>query len=85
MWVAYLLVVDLGYYWFHRLAHEWHIIWASHSVHHSGQYYNLATALRQGAMQDFWSWWIYLPLALLGFSPATFIAHRGLNTLYQFW
>ena len=85
MFTVYLLMVDHGYYWFHRLAHEWHIIWAAHSVHHTGQYYNLSTALRQGAVQDFWSWWIYLPMALLGFSPVTFLVHKALNTLYQFW
>lgn len=34
-----LLGIDLGYYWFHRLAHEVNLFWASHSVHHSSEEY----------------------------------------------
>ena len=83
--IATLLAADLGYYWFHRMAHEWHIVWVGHSVHHSGQRYNLATALRQGATQCLFSWTTYLPMAILGFAPAQFVAHGQLNLLYQFW
>ena len=46
-WVALFLGVDLCYYWMHRCSHELHCGWVGHSVHHSGEYYNLATALRQ--------------------------------------
>jgi hypothetical protein len=53
-------------------------------VHHSGEDYNLATALRQGAAQMLTSWPFYLLLGLL-FHPALFVMHRGLNTLGQFW
>ena len=31
-----------------RSFHEWHGLWIGHSNHHSGEDYNLATALRQG-------------------------------------
>ncbi|KAF0299020.1 Alkylglycerol monooxygenase [Amphibalanus amphitrite] len=41
-----MLAVDLGYYWFHRASHEVNLVWASHQVHHSSEYYNLSTALR---------------------------------------
>lgn len=83
--VLLLLSIDLTYYWFHRCSHEWHLLWIAHSVHHSGEYYNLATALRQGATQPISSGFFYLPLALLGLPPAPFVAHSQLNTLYQFW
>ena len=49
-WTVFLLGFlgcDLAYYWFHRMAHELHGLWFTHSVHHSGERYNLATALRQ--------------------------------------
>lgn len=82
--VAALLAIDCGYYWFHRLAHENHWMWAAHSVHHSGEDYNVATALRQGALQGLSSWVFYLPLAL-AFHPAAFLMHKALNTLVQFW
>jgi len=87
MWayVGLFLGVDLGYYWMHRCAHSWHFMWIGHSVHHSGEYYNLATALRQGTTQAFYSRFFYLPLAILGFPFTAYMGHNQLNTLYQFW
>jgi alkylglycerol monooxygenase len=79
------LGVDFLYYWFHRLSHEVGAFWAAHSVHHQSEEYNLSVALRQGAFQSFFSWIFYLPLAVMGFPPATFITCSALNTLYQFW
>jgi sterol desaturase/sphingolipid hydroxylase (fatty acid hydroxylase superfamily) len=79
------LLCDLGYYAFHRVAHCWHLLWATHSVHHSGERYNFATALRQGAFQPYTSWIFYLPLAFIGIPPAVFSCHSQLNTVYQFW
>ena len=87
-WVAaitLLLGVDLAYYWFHRIAHEWNAPWAGHVVHHSSEEYNLTVALRQGALQAAFSWVFYLPLALLGFPPLWFLAVSAFDTLYQFW
>jgi len=87
-WVVFaacLLGVDFLYYWFHRMSHEIGAFWAAHSVHHQSEEYNLSVALRQGAFQSFFSWVFYLPLAVLGFPPATFITCSALNTLYQFW
>eukprot|EP00298_Acanthocystis_sp_HF-20_P004395 c14729_g1_i1.p1 GENE.c14729_g1_i1~~c14729_g1_i1.p1 ORF type:complete len:471 (+),score=138.39 c14729_g1_i1:23-1414(+) len=83
-WVALFFLVDFGYYWFHRFAHEFHYMWLGHSVHHSGEDYNLATALRQGAFQGVTSWVFYLPLDFF-FPPICIIAHKELNTLFQFW
>jgi sterol desaturase/sphingolipid hydroxylase (fatty acid hydroxylase superfamily) len=84
-WLTLLLGCDVAYYWFHRTAHSIHALWAAHAVHHSGEDYNLATALRQGALQACSSWVFYLPLALLGAHPALYASHQSLNTLYQFW
>ena len=87
-WVTFtacFLGVDFLYYWFHRFSHEIGAFWAAHSVHHQSEEYNLTVALRQGAFQGFVSWMFYLPLAILGFSPTTFITCSGLNTIYQFW
>ena len=87
-WAVFALCflgVDFLYYWFHRLSHEIGAFWAAHSVHHQSEEYNLSVALRQGAFQGFISWVFYLPLAVLGFAPATFLTCSALNTLYQFW
>jgi alkylglycerol monooxygenase len=84
-WAACLLGVDFLYYWFHRWSHEVNAGWAAHVVHHQSEEYNLTVALRQGAFQQAFSWVFYLPLALVGFSPAVFLAASSFNTLYQFW
>ena len=84
-YVVLMLGKDYGYYWFHRVVHEYHILWTAHSVHHSGEDYNLACGLRQGALQSFMSWPFYIPLAFLGFNPAAFKAHAQLNTLFMFY
>eukprot|EP00947_MAST-08B_sp_MAST-8B-sp1_P003037 g3037.t1 len=86
-WVYFALMFgkDLAYYWAHRMFHEFHIAWVGHSVHHSGEDYNLATGLRQGAFQPLFGWPFYLPMALLGFHPHAFAAHAQLNTLYMYW
>ncbi|KAK5922122.1 hypothetical protein CgunFtcFv8_019419 [Champsocephalus gunnari] len=82
-WIAFLCV-DFCYYWVHRLAHEVSFMWAAHQVHHSSEYYNLTTALRQSLTQQFTSWIFYLPMALIA-PPAVFAVHIQLNFLYQFW
>jgi alkylglycerol monooxygenase len=84
-WVVALLGVDFGYYWFHRLAHTYQIAWATHIVHHSGEDYNFATALRQGSLQFVYSMGCYMPLALLGLSPTIYVVNKNLNLIYQFW
>ena len=45
-WLLTAVLLDLGYYWFHRASHEVGALWAVHQVHHSSQYFNLTTALR---------------------------------------
>jgi sterol desaturase/sphingolipid hydroxylase (fatty acid hydroxylase superfamily) len=84
-WLFCFLGVDLLYYWFHRLSHEVNAFWAAHVVHHQSEDYNLAVALRQGALQGWFSWVFYLPLAVLGFPPLMFLTTSSINTLYQFW
>lgn len=84
-WVVFLFGVDLCYYWFHRCAHEFNILWGAHVGHHQGEEYNLTTSLRQSAFQYAFSWVFYLPLALLGCPPEVFLVQFALLKLYQFW
>lgn len=85
VWAACFVGVDLLYYWFHRLSHEINFLWAAHVVHHQSEEYNLTVALRQSALQPFFSMVFYWPLAVLGFPPAVYLACVSFNTLYQFW
>ncbi|MBS0389160.1 MAG: sterol desaturase family protein, partial [Proteobacteria bacterium] len=86
---SFLLVFvleDLRYYWWHRISHRVRWFWASHVVHHSSQHFNLSTNLRQSWTSQF-SGLILLsvPLAWLGFHPATVGLAFAVNLLYQFW
>lgn len=83
--VVGFLLVDLAYYWFHRMSHQVAVIWGSHEAHHQSEEYNLTVALRQGFFQFVFSFPFYLPLALLGIHPAIFIIASQFNTIYQFW
>jgi sterol desaturase/sphingolipid hydroxylase (fatty acid hydroxylase superfamily) len=85
VWVAGVVAVDFAYYWFHRLHHDVRILWAAHVNHHSSEYFNLSTALRQSWTTPFTGLPFYWPLALLGFDPGLILSLEALNTLYQYW
>jgi len=86
-WACVLLFFgdEISYYVFHRTSHECRFFWASHVVHHSSQYYNLSTALRQTWTGAWFGWvfWIWLPL--VGFSPVMVLTMQAVSLLYQFW
>jgi alkylglycerol monooxygenase len=87
-WWAFLLCLvafDFAFYWAHRLGHESNLFWGAHSVHHQSEEYNLSVALRQSWFHSFISFFIFLPLAVVGFHPVTFTAAAGINIIYQFW
>lgn len=81
MWI----VVDFLYYWAHRWSHTINLFWLGHVVHHQSEDYNFSVALRQGALQKVFTFWVYLPMAFLGFDPVWFVLVNAFNTVYQFW
>lgn len=85
-WVFLLLIVlvDLVFYFFHRFSHRCAFLWAGHMVHHEVEEFNLTVALRRSVMQEFTIIWVYLPFALLGFSPGAFFLVFAAHNLYQF-
>ncbi|MBL0744208.1 sterol desaturase family protein [Chryseolinea lacunae] len=84
-WLVLFLLVDLAYYWAHRMSHEINLFWGGHVVHHQSEEYNLSVALRQSSLQVVWTFAFSLPIALLGFDTVHFALISALNTLYQFW
>uniref|UniRef100_A0AC35U8G6 Fatty acid hydroxylase domain-containing protein n=1 Tax=Rhabditophanes sp. KR3021 TaxID=114890 RepID=A0AC35U8G6_9BILA len=84
VWIFGFFAQDLCYYLGHRLVHEFGIFWSVHQMHHSSEYYNFATALRQGAFQELGTALIDINQALF-IPPSTYVVHKTLNTLYQFW
>jgi alkylglycerol monooxygenase len=84
-WVGLILLVDLAYYWAHRMSHEVNLFWGGHVVHHQSEEYNLSVALRQSSFQVVWTFAFSLPIAFLGFKPQDFVYISAFNTLCQFW
>lgn len=87
-WWAWLLLFfldDFTYYWFHRSNHEVRLLWAGHVNHHSSQYLNFGTALRQGVGERLHKFLFWLWLPLLGFDPAMIITMISISLFYQFW
>jgi sterol desaturase/sphingolipid hydroxylase (fatty acid hydroxylase superfamily) len=83
-WVIAIVGVDLLYYLYHRMAHRVRLIWATHQAHHSSQYFNFATALRQ-------KWnisgdvFLRALLPLFGVPPWLVFLSFSINLIYQFW
>jgi sterol desaturase/sphingolipid hydroxylase (fatty acid hydroxylase superfamily) len=78
------LVVELIYYWYHRLSHEIPILWAIHHTHHSSMWFNLTAAGRLNWLGKFTSVLFYIPLVLLGFSPQLITISLVVSLVYQF-
>ena len=83
-WVIAILGVDVLYYAYHRIAHRVRLIWATHQAHHSSQYFNFATALRQ-KWNNSGEVLLWSPLPLLGLPPWMVFFSWSLNLIYQFW
>ncbi|HEY9842127.1 MAG TPA: sterol desaturase family protein, partial [Candidatus Obscuribacterales bacterium] len=71
-----LAVVDFGTYWIHRAMHEIPALWKIHAVHHSSQYMDWLASSRLHLFEILMNRFAgYLPIFLLGFSPAAVYAY----------
>ena len=84
--LAAVLLVDLVYYWEHRLEHRVRVLWAVyHSVHHSSPDFNQSTAYRISFADHFVPPLFYLPLVALGFHPFLVLSGLIFILAYQTW
>ena len=84
-WLFAFIAYDLCYYWQHRLGHTVGLFWATHSVHHQSEEFNLTTALRQPGTGAFTNWIFYVPMALCGVPMSVFLLVGVAQLFYQFW
>ena len=84
-WLILFFLDDLIYYSFHRANHEVRLFWAGHVPHHSSEYFNFGTALRQGVGERIHKFFFWLPLPLLGFDPLMIFIMISISLTYQFW
>lgn len=84
-WVLLFFAEDFTYYLWHRASHGVRFLWAAHENHHSSEYFNLSTALRQSWTTPLtiplFYWW----LPLIGFRPDMILTQIGVSLLYQYW
>ncbi|NNM12744.1 MAG: sterol desaturase family protein [Gammaproteobacteria bacterium] len=84
-WILAFILYDFFYYWMHRAGHEINLLWGAHSVHHSSEYFNMSTAMRQSATTVFYNWIFYLPMAVLGIPWFVFVVTSFASLFYQYW
>ncbi|WP_422091638.1 sterol desaturase family protein [Tenacibaculum ovolyticum] len=84
-WIISFFIADFTYYWMHRLEHEHRILWASHSVHHSSEDYNLTVSFRLSIVEGLFEWIFLIPMILIGFSPFQAIVSLILVAQFQTW
>ncbi|MBD2815345.1 sterol desaturase family protein [Xenorhabdus sp. Flor] len=82
--VAFLLY-DFLYYLNHWAHHRCNLLWANHLVHHSGQHFNLSTAVRLGFLGNFTVWVFFLPMAFLGIRLEHYLLVISAQLVYQFF
>lgn len=83
-WVILLVGVDVLFYWYHRIAHRVRVVWATHQAHHSSEYYNFATALRQ-KWNNSGEIIMWIPLPLIGIPPWMVFVGFSVSLVYQFF
>lgn len=85
-WVLLFFATEFVYYWHHRWGHTIRWLWATHSVHHSGNHLTFLAAIRLGWTGEVSAGILmFAPLVILGFDPVAMFAVLALNLLYQFW
>ena len=84
-WMLLFVLEDFTFYWFHRMNHQVRLFWAGHVNHHSSEFFNYGTALRQGVGERVHKFLFWLWLSFLGFDPAMIITMISISLFYQFW
>lgn len=86
VWSFFLLlfIFDFAFYWAHRISHESNFFWGAHAVHHQSEFYNLSVALRQPWLTSTLTFFLFLPIPILGFDVKLLLAVAGVDSLFQF-
>ncbi len=85
VWLFALFAWDFGFYWLHRLHHQWPPFWAVHLIHHQGRHFNLSLGVRNSWYSSLTSIPFFLLLALLGVPLPVFVAVSILHYSVQFY
>ncbi len=78
------ILFDFCSYWAHNISHNQRFWWATHVVHHTGEYYNLTISFRLSWVQYLKIIFLF-PVFLVGFHPVIFFVTNQIAILFQFW
>tara|TARA_B100001057_G_scaffold291628_1_gene291694 strand:+ start:1361 stop:2194 length:834 start_codon:yes stop_codon:yes gene_type:complete len=82
LWILTFVVIDLVFYFYHRISHRVNFLWAIHMSHHSSEEMNFAVSFRQAWFGPISKIPFFAILPLVGFDP-TIIAVAGvISTLW---
>lgn len=86
LFIVAFIAQDFAIYWYHRLAHSVNIFWNRHVIHHSGEDFNNAAALRQSISKFVnVSVFFLLPAAILGIPLQVIAIITPLHLFVQVW
>ena len=85
--IAFFLIFDFFFYWWHRAQHRLHFLWVQHKFHHQEQWLNVTTVHRYHFSEEiFRVFVIFLPMSILfDFKPATVAWFWLMFTTWGYW
>lgn len=84
--VPIYVAVELCFYIYHRSSHRIRWFWAAHVPHHSGEFMNFTTAMRQSVLNAFSGIWVfYIGLCFLGVPPVVVMFCLAVSLAYQYF
>lgn len=81
--ITCLLLADFAYYWEHRMTHRVGLGWATHTVHHSSEHFNMSVAYRFGPLDGVLPIIFSLPIVMLGFDPMLVLLSEVFVQVFQ--
>ena len=82
MWILAFVLIDLVFYFYHRVSHRSRFLWAVHMSHHSSEEMNFAVSFRQAWLGPITKIPFFIFLPIVGIDP-TIIAIAGvISTLW---
>ena len=82
MWALSFILIDLVFYFYHRMSHRISFLWAIHMSHHSSQEMNFAVSFRQAWFGPVSKIPFFMVLPLIGLDPTIIAVAGALSTLW---
>jgi sterol desaturase/sphingolipid hydroxylase (fatty acid hydroxylase superfamily) len=82
VWFSSFVMIDLVFYWYHRMSHRVRFLWAVHMNHHCSEEMNFVVAFRQAWLGPVTKIPFFAALPLLGLDPTITLVAGVVATLW---